>query len=50
MIGRADLATVCLAAADEPAARGTTFTVFAQPGPAPSSWALLFSALRPDAP
>lgn len=49
MIARADLAVVCLAAATEPAARGMTFAVFAQPGRAPRSWAPLFSALRPDA-
>jgi uncharacterized protein YbjT (DUF2867 family) len=49
MIARADLATVCLAAVAQPAARGTTFAVFAQPGHAPRSWAPLFSALRPDA-
>ena len=49
MIARADLATVCLAAVAQPAAQDTTFAVFAQPGPAPGSWAPLFSALRPDA-
>ena len=49
MIARADLAMVCLAAVAQPAAQGTTFAVFAQPGPAPRSWAPLFSALRPDA-
>ena len=30
-------------------AQGTTFAVFAQPGPAPGSWAPLFSALDRDA-
>ncbi len=49
MIARADLAAVCLAAAAESAARGTTFAVFAEPGRPPRSWASLFSALRPDA-
>ena len=49
MIARADLAAVCLAAITEPASRGTTFAVFAQPGAAPRSWAPLFSALRRDA-
>jgi NAD(P)H-binding len=49
MIARADLAAVCLAAVAQPAARGTTFAVFAQPGRAPRSWAPLFSALRRDA-
>lgn len=49
MIARADLAAVCLAAVAEPAARGTTFAVFAQPGRPPRSWAPLFSALRRDA-
>jgi uncharacterized protein YbjT (DUF2867 family) len=48
MIGRADLAAVCLAAVAEPAARRTTFAVFAQPGPAPRAWAQLFSGLQPD--
>ena len=49
MIARADFAAVCLAAVAEPAARGTTFAVFAQPGPAPRSWTPLFSALERDA-
>jgi uncharacterized protein YbjT (DUF2867 family) len=49
MIARADLAQVCLAAVAEPAARGKTFAVFAQPGEAPRSWAPLFSGLQPDA-
>jgi hypothetical protein len=40
---------VCLAALAEPAARGKTFAVFAQPGPAPRSWAALFSTLERDA-
>lgn len=50
MIARSDLAAVCLAALSEPAARGTTFAVFAQPGPAPPSWASVFAGLKPDAP
>jgi uncharacterized protein YbjT (DUF2867 family) len=50
MIARADLAAVCLAAVAEPAARGTTLAVFAQPGIPPRSWAPVFSALRRDAP
>lgn len=49
MIGRADLAAVCLAAVAEPASRGKTFAVFAQPGVAPQSWAPLFHGLQPDA-
>jgi uncharacterized protein YbjT (DUF2867 family) len=49
MIARADLAAVCLAAVAEPAARGTTFAAFAQPGSPPRSWAPLFSALQRDA-
>ena len=49
MIARADLAVVCLAAITEPASRGTTFAVFAQPGGAPRSWTPLFSALHRDA-
>jgi uncharacterized protein YbjT (DUF2867 family) len=48
MIARADLARVCLAAIDEPAARGRTFAVFAEPGQAPTRWACMFSALAPD--
>jgi hypothetical protein len=50
MIARADLAAVCLAAVDVPAASDTTFAVFAEPGPAPSSWPPVFADLRPDAP
>jgi uncharacterized protein YbjT (DUF2867 family) len=50
MIARTDLAAVCLAAVSEPAARGTTFAVFAQPGPATRSWASVFAGLKPDAP
>jgi uncharacterized protein YbjT (DUF2867 family) len=49
MIARADLAAVCLAAVAEPAARGTTFAVFAQPGSPPRCWAPLFSGLDRDA-
>jgi uncharacterized protein YbjT (DUF2867 family) len=49
MIGRADLAAVCLAAVAEPASRGKTFAVFSQPGAAPLSWSPLFSGLRSDA-
>jgi uncharacterized protein YbjT (DUF2867 family) len=49
MIARADLAAVCLAAVAEPASRGKTFAVFAEPGAAPPAWAPLFSGLRPDA-
>jgi hypothetical protein len=40
---------VCLAAVAEPASRGKTFAVFAEPGAAPPAWAPLFSGLRPDA-
>jgi hypothetical protein len=50
LIARADLAAVCLAAVDVPAANGTTFAVFAQPGAAPTAWAPVFAGLRPDAP
>jgi uncharacterized protein YbjT (DUF2867 family) len=49
MIPRADLAAVCLAAVAEPAARGTTFAVFAQPGAPPRSWVPIFSGLDRDA-
>lgn len=50
MIPRADLARVCLAAIDQPEARGKTFTAFAEPGPAPAHWAPMFAALATDAP
>jgi uncharacterized protein YbjT (DUF2867 family) len=49
MIARTDLASVCLAAIAQPAARGTTFAVFAQPGAPPRAWAPVFAALLPDA-
>ena len=49
MIARADLASVCLAAITEPAARGTTFAVFAQPGAPPRRWTAVFADLRRDA-
>jgi len=49
MIARADLASVCLAAITQPAARSTTFAVFAQPGAPPREWAAVFAGLRPDA-
>jgi uncharacterized protein YbjT (DUF2867 family) len=48
MVARADLARVCLAAIDEPAARGKTFAVFAEPGDPPARWAPRFAALAPD--
>lgn len=48
MIPRADLARVCLAAIDDPQARGKTFAVFAEPGPAPSRRASMFAALTAD--
>ena len=50
MIARADLARVCLAAVDEPHARGKTFAVLAEPGPAPTRRALMFAALAADDP
>ena len=50
MIPRADLARVCLAAIDEPQAQGKTFAAFAEPGPAPASWAPMFAALAADHP
>ena len=50
MIPRADVARVCLAAIDEPEARGKTFTAFAEPGPAPARWMPMFAALAADQP
>lgn len=50
MIPRADLARICLAALDQPQARGKTFAAFAQPGPAPACLAPAFAALTPDPP
>ena len=50
MIPRSDLARICLAALDEPAARGKTFAAFAEPGPAPARFAPAFAALTPDDP
>lgn len=50
MLPRADLARVCLAAIDEPQARGKTFAAFAEPGSAPTGWAPMFAALIPDDP
>ena len=54
MIARADLAMVCLAAVAEPAARGTTFAVFAQPGAAAALMGAAVlqpsTGMRPDAP
>jgi uncharacterized protein YbjT (DUF2867 family) len=48
MIARADLAEVCLAAIAQPAARGKTFAVFAEPGPATKPWSRRFASLDPD--
>jgi uncharacterized protein YbjT (DUF2867 family) len=48
MVARADLASVCLAAIDEPQARGKTFAVLAQPGAAPTRWAAMFASLVAD--
>ena len=50
MIPRADLARVCLAAIDEPQARGKTFAAFAEPGRAPAGLAPMFAALAADRP
>jgi uncharacterized protein YbjT (DUF2867 family) len=50
MIPRADLARVCLAALDEPHARGKTFAVFVQPGPGPARWGAMFAPLVADHP
>ena len=48
MVARADLAGVCLAATDEPHARGKTFAVIAEPGTAPRRWAPMFAELAAD--
>jgi uncharacterized protein YbjT (DUF2867 family) len=50
MIPRADLARICLAAIEEPHARGKTFAPFAEPGSTPARWERLFAALAPDDP
>lgn len=49
MIARADLAATLVAAAEEPAARGTTFALYNEPGPPLTEWAAAFAALRRDA-
>lgn len=48
MVSRADLATVLVSAIEHPAARGTTFSVFNEPGEPPAAWADSFARLRPD--
>lgn len=48
MIARADLATVLLAAVEQPDARHRTFALYNEPGRPPSSWARSFAALAPD--
>jgi uncharacterized protein YbjT (DUF2867 family) len=50
MVARADVAGVLVAAVADPAARGTTFALYNEPGAAPRTWSGMFSALRPDAP
>jgi uncharacterized protein YbjT (DUF2867 family) len=51
MLARADIAAAMVAAVEHPAARGTTFSLFNEPGPAPApaDWARALSRLRPDA-
>lgn len=49
MLSRVDLATVLLAAIEQPAARHTTFALFNEPGPSPTDWSRLFDKLQPEA-
>jgi uncharacterized protein YbjT (DUF2867 family) len=48
MLSRSDLAAVMLAAVEHPEARGTTFSLFNEPGEPPADWADSFARLRPD--
>ncbi|MER5537745.1 NAD(P)-binding oxidoreductase [Streptomyces mirabilis] len=48
MISRADLAATLIAAVEQPAARGTTFGLYNEPGPPLTDWASDFAQLRPD--
>jgi uncharacterized protein YbjT (DUF2867 family) len=48
MLSRADLAEVLVAAVEQPAARGTTFAAFNEPGAPPRDWASLFAGLHRD--
>jgi len=48
MISRADLAATLIAAVEQPAARGTTFGLYNEPGPPLTDWAFAFAQLRPD--
>jgi hypothetical protein len=47
-VARADVATVCVQALLQPAARGKTFEVYGAPGAPPHEWGALFAALQPD--
>ncbi|AYG78448.1 hypothetical protein DWB77_00555 [Streptomyces hundungensis] len=48
MVARADIAAAIVAAVEEPAARGTTFALFNEPGAPPRDWHTAFAALRRD--
>ncbi|WP_433333329.1 NAD(P)-binding oxidoreductase [Spirillospora sp. CA-294931] len=50
MVSRADLATVIVAAVEDPAARGTTFALFNEPGSPPADWSTAFGRLRQGEP
>jgi len=47
-ISRADVARACVEALRNPQALGRTFEMYNEPGPAPTDWAALFGALKPD--
>jgi uncharacterized protein YbjT (DUF2867 family) len=47
MLSRADLAATLVAAIEDPAARGTTFAAFNQPGARARHWARAFAGLAP---
>jgi len=41
-------ARACVEALRNPQALGRTFEMYNEPGPAPTDWAALFGALKPD--
>lgn len=47
-VSRADVATVCVHALLQPAARGKTFEVYGAPSAPPHAWGALFAAIQPD--
>ncbi|HEY5834847.1 NAD(P)H-binding protein [Streptomyces sp.] len=48
MIAREDLAATLVAAVEHPAARGTTFGLYNEPGPPLADWGAAFARLRQD--